>query len=501
MADNLLFRRQFLLGPKEIYVADNWHCYNVLKNQFVITHPDLTVYKAENKNNSISLIGYILDPYHTSYDNEEIVRYLVKASSNIDDLFDHISVMGGRYVIIAHIDNKSIIFNDPVGYRQIYYSIDEEGHIWCASQPGRIGEAIERGEDEEIKNEINKLDLFKNTNEYWLPGELTIYRNIYHLMPNHYLDFNKKKVYRFWPKIKYESVSLNDIIKDSSKLIQGILKSAANRFNIAFSVTAGADTRVLLAASKDIADEMHFYTHTRPDLDENGIDISIPKKILDDIGLEHHIIKFHENMDDNFKHYFYRNTQMPRVLKGMNAHTLYQYFKKINKEMLVCNGEIGGIAKRFYRLPYFLPLNGKVLSILTLMPGSRSIEVSFDRWLKSAKIAQEHGVHILDLLYLEGRIGNWSTMTTSEYDIAFDSLSPFNCRKIIQNVLYAPKKYRKSGAYYIHKALIQHMWPELLEYPINPSVGIKNRIKNKLAYSNLNVLRKFVKLTYKYINY
>lgn len=495
----LHFRRQFILGPKEVYPSDDWACIKIMKNLFLSTHPDLSVHKTEEKNNIILLIGYILDPYHTFWDSDQIVQYLIKSSSNIDDLFENISVMGGRYVLIARINDESIIFNDPVGYRQIYYTIDKEGNTWCASQPARIAEAIEINEDERIKNELNKIELFKDTSEYWLPGELTIYNNVHHLIPNHYLNLDKKRVYRFWPKNNIEPLSLNEVAEDSSKLMQGIMKSAANRFNLALGVTAGADTRVILAASKDIANKIYFFTYTHPGLDENGPDIAIPRQILEANGLDHHIIPYDDNMDDDFKYHFFQNTQIPRVMKGNNANTVYKYFKKTSKEMLVCNGEIGGIAKRFYRLPYFLPLNGTVLSILTKMAGSKHIEESHERWLESAKIAQKHGIHILDLLYLEGRMANWSSMATSEYDIAFDSLSPFNCRRIIQNFLYAPKNYRKSGSYKIHNALINYMWPELSKYPINPQIGIKNKIKKRIFYSNTYMFLKFAKIIAKYI--
>ncbi len=499
MVKDLQYRRQFLLSPKDVQVSKNWKTVEVTNNQFVTIHPDLNFYKAEDKNNTLVLLGYILDPYHTDLGDQEIVNSLLKTSSDINDLFESVAVMGGRYVVIANINGESIIFNDSVGYRQVYYHTDDKGKIWCASQPGRIGDAIGKTENNEISNELNKIDLFKNTSEYWLPGRLTTYKDIFHLLPNHYFDFNKKKVYRFWPRTKYNPISISEIAKDSSNLMQGILESAANRFDIACSLTAGADTRVILAASRNIVEKMHFFTHTHPKLDENGLDILIPKRILGDIGLKHHVVKYDDKMDDSFKVPFYRNTQMPRLFKGINAYTIYKYFTHINNEMLVCNGEIGGIAKRFYRMPYFLPLNGKVLSILTLMQGSKNIEESFEHWLESARIAEEYGIHILDLLYIEGRMASWSAMTTCEYDIAFDSLSPFNCRKIIQNILYAPKKYRKSGAYYIHNSLIQHMWPELQKYPVNPSVGSIDFIRKKLDYSSLNVLRKFVKLTYKYL--
>ena len=87
-------------------------------------------------------------------------------------------------------------------------------------------------------------------------------------------------------------------------------------------------------------------------------------------------------------------------------------------------------------------------------------------------------------MHWEQRVGNWAAMTFNEYDIAFETLCPYNCRKYIELMLSVPFKYRTMPDYILHHEIINNLWPETLKY----SVMTVNREKNKLKYEFINFL-------------
>ena len=67
--------------------------------------------------------------------------------------------------------------------------------------------------------------------------------------------------------------------------------------------------------------------------------------------------------------------------------------------------------------------------------------------------------------YWEHRMGTWHAQVCSESDVALDSASLYNCRKIIEAFLSVPIELQLAGV--IHRDIILRAWPELAEYPIN----------------------------------
>ena len=119
--------------------------------------------------------------------------------------------------------------------------------------------------------------------------------------------------------------------------------------------------------------------------------------------------------------------------------------KPLVKEMIVVQGEAGGLGKLFYRLPFIYKVNEKSLATAVGMRGSRIAEQAIEQWLKSASQAVALGINILDMIYWEMRLGNWSTLAISSYDIVFESFIPFNCRKLMECLISVDEKYRLTG--------------------------------------------------------
>lgn len=496
--ERYLFRRQFILGTHYIKGLERWNKVIIDNKLFLTVHPDLEVLKITFEEKIIVLLGYILDPFNPSLSNLEIINNIAEKVSAADDIFPYIDSMCGRFVFIVKIKDELRIFNDAAGYRQIFYYTDDKNSIWCASQPSIIASEFGLKTSQGIVKDFYQLPVVKSEIARWYPGDMTVYKDIYHLIPNHYLDLNSGNVKRFWPVKSIKPISIEKAVEYSSKILQGAFESASNRFNLALTVTAGYDTRVLIASCNLIKEKIHFLTHTHSNLDENGLDIQIPRELLKRFGLKHHIVHHSSKVNDNFGIIFKRNVTGAKDSAERNAYAFFKYLQHSDTEMVVAQGEGGGIGKSFYQLPAFFQVNGKALATSTGMRGSRIAESAFEKWLESAKKAVDNGINIKDLLYWEMRLGNWSTIAISSYDIVFESFLPFNCRILMQYLISVDKKFRLPPNY-THVYLIDKMWPELLEIPINPPANKKEEIVGKIRSKKFFGKVRSLKLMYGYL--
>jgi len=494
--EKYLFRRQFVLGPNFIKSFPKWNKISINNELFLTAHPDLEVLKITFEENIIVLLGYILDPFNPSFNNIEIINSIVENILVVDDIFHHLDSKCGRFVVIVKMNDELRIFNDAAGYRQIFYYTDDTNNIWCASQPSIIAEEFGLAIDRDIEKDLLQLPLY-NSEGRWYPGDITLYKDIYHLTPNHYLDINSGAVKRYWPVKSIKSMSVEKVSEYSSKIIQGVFESASNRYNLALTVTAGYDTRVLLAACNRVKEKIHYLTHTHNNLNENGADIQIPQKILKRLSLKHHIVHHSNKVNDDFQIIFKKNVTGAKNNHESNAYAFFKHFQNIGMEMVVAQGEGGGLGKSYYHLPSFFDVNEKTLTTLSGMRGSQTAESAFKRWLESANNAVDYGISILDLLYWEMRLGNWSTFAISSYDIVFESFLPFNCKKLIEYLISVDKKYRLFPNY-THIYLIEKMWPELLDFPINPPSTKKEEFKNKIKSKKIFGKLRSIKFMYRY---
>lgn len=492
-----LFRRQFVLGPNYINNFPKWNKIAVSDKLFLSVHPDLEVSNFQFEGTTIILLGYILDPFNPSLNNQEIVNSIAEKISVADDIFQYLDTKCGRFAFIVKINDELRIFNDAAGYRQIFYYTDDTNNIWCASQSSIIAEEFGISIDQDIEYDLFKLSIIKSDGR-WFPGNITLYKDIYHLTPNHYLDLNSKEVKRYWPVKNLEIISTEQAAECSSRILQGAFESAAKRYNLALTVTAGYDTRVLLAACKMFKEKIHYLTHTHGNLDESGPDIQVPRKLLEQFGLRHHVVHHSDKVDEDFQKIFRRNVAGAKDLHEKNAFAFLKYFENIGSEMVVAQGEAGGLGKRFYRLPPFIKVDEKTLATVVGMRGSRTAERAIGEWLASANKGVAYGIHILDLLYWEMRLGNWSTIAVSSYDVVFESFIPFNCRKIMEYLISVDIKNRLSKKS-THLCMIDQMWPALLELPLNPPINKKDEIMTKIRGKAFYRKLRFLKFMYHHL--
>jgi hypothetical protein len=468
--ERLLFRRQFILGPRFLEGFPNWQRVEVRPALRVTAHPDLPVVRASDGDRSVLLIGYILDPFQADATDADILRGLltrVPRGEPPSGFTQATSALGGRWILLVDDGRSPWLFHDPCGYRQVFHTSGGGQGVWCASQPGLLAETLGLRADPDASAFIQGSG--KRNPQYWWPLDTSPYKNVRRLLPNHYLDLETGRPHRFWPDEPLASRRTDDMVAENAPLLRNLILSAASRFDLALSITAGGDTRLVLAASKPIASRLYCFTLQYWDMDATTPDVWIPPKLLAGLGLKHHPIPCPSRMDPEFREIYERNVTTARRSYGSIAQGLYNSYPA---DRVCLKGNAIPLTAPYYRrrLRRLRPdldrekVDAGTLGYLTRREEPFALE-AFDRWLAEVP---ETNIDPLILFWWEDREGSWQAMSQLEWDIAQEVLVPFNCRRFLTNLLSVPGPDRMKPAYVAHRKLAGVLWPEVLREPINP---------------------------------
>jgi hypothetical protein len=465
----LKFRRQFLLGPRDFTPNEHWSCIHLPGELYLSIHNDLPYAMTSDNGRTITMIGRVINPYHPNSEESDILSSIMVNAKDFKSFLDCTNILVGRWLIIYQDDGGTYLFTDPFGFRPIYYMSESNGEKICASQPELIKsfQPLELSDDKELyqflvdHRHINKESL-------WL-GKKTIYKNCLHLMPNHYLDFDKAEQVRFYPSRPLKKKNINEVIDISCEIFQGTMTALSQRYDISLALTSGMDSRLLLAASKHVKDDIEYFVYYQNNFSDEHPDIWVPQKLAQQFDLNFMIRKTSfKELPGWFASILSNNVTCARFLPktGNIFHSLIDGEKKIT-----ISGNGGGVYKTVFNF-----VEGESVTtdgILLRIFGGGSAPPIFavrevEDWKNSLNISSLGNYHILDLLYWEQRLGNWGAHFASEQDIAVEEISPFNCRLLIDTFLSSRRSLRSVNEHKIYSELIRRMWPELLFFPINP---------------------------------
>lgn len=469
--DKHLYRRQFVLGPSFLPSLPSWQQTKLNASFCLSTHPDLEVTQARKGDLSLCLIGYILDPAHPERTNIHILQALLEQPSlTRGAVFEETAALTGRWILIFSDQKGSILFHDAAGLRQVFYATGDAGSLWCASQPSLI--AAELGlQMDEAAEAFLQSPAYRGLTEPWWPGNSSPYARVKHLLPNHCLDMQSHEVRRYWPVAPLPGRSLKEAAEEGAAILRSSLLSGHNRFELALPLTAGWDSRVLLAATKDMAKEVFYYTLQYHKMKLSHEDIQIPNNLLSRFNLQHHILPCPGSMTPAFESMYMSNVSNAHESWGIIAEGLFNHYP----EQKVClKGSVSEIARNFYndngRIIPDEAVDANRLSALCWMGNDPFVLRHFEAWLEGARPAAHNaGIHLLDLFYWEQRVGNWQAASQLEWDLVQEAFTPYNCRNLLTVLLSADASHRLPPHYQLYEQLARELWPETLSEPVNPS--------------------------------
>ena len=500
MYSKLKFRRQFLLTMVPISTFANWNCLEI-EQYYLYTHPDLEVTAMVELEKSIVLVGSIFDPTQPEKENADILKDIHKSIKNPEELFLRIKQYAGSYALLYKDYVNTIILQDALALREVYYCV-KDNRIVCGSQPNLIAEYA--SPEIETRNDPEFLEYYTkhligprwNPRHKWI-GDETYYEAVKHLLPNHFLDINKREARRYWPNESIKRLDLGEAVSRGCSFLQGSVKAIVHRHPVMMAVTAGTDSRTLLAASRGIKDKIYYFVNDEG-LGHNNPDISIPRKIFESINVPFHVHNVTKDVDDEFRQIFLSNTffASERILP-----TIYNvYFKNHSEKVNILGiGEIG--RTRYGKEPENLNSFRMLYKVMGNSEGPYELRQAEQILSELLPVGREYGFNVLTLLYWEHALGNWGVTGNSESDIAIEELNPFDSHLLYEILLSVDERYSRIKKSVLFIEMIRNMWPELLEWPINPPYTTRYKIKAFLYKVGLFEILKELKYQVSYRRY
>lgn len=487
--EDIRFNRQFLLCDREISTWRNWRITSIGEQLFLHTHPNLEISQVQTDERRLTLVGYLFDPKLPHATNDELLNNLI-GNSSFEDVIKATFRLAGKFVLI-YWDRKTFrMLHDPAGLREVFY-LKGQSNTFCASQPTLFNEYQTLAKVNESKAfEFYSSSVFQDRKERI--GETTQYEGLFHLQPNHYLDLKTGEAHRYFPSEPLKRLALEVAVDQAAEILKGILAAAATRYKLMIAVTAGMDSRLMLAASKSIRQEVFYFILETQSLTKDSLDITTPEKLLAKMGIPFHVLSKSDKVEEGVKKQMLKNVELM-----LHRHIDFWYNVFYKKKGYMNITSVSEFARNYYHYEANPnKVTGKELAALNKYNGNDFVGQVYSDWLAaSRKIFQSNGYNTLDMFYWEEKMGNWLANGRSSMGSVIEDFSPFNCRELMMIFLGVDEKYRGRYNSMFHRKVIEKLCPEALQEPINGSR--KYQIINALIKAGIYPLYKKIQLLLK----
>ena len=472
-----LLEGQFCMAQDISKIPNDWEIDN-LGDWFLGSHARLPVYRLLGSDGVYIgwLVGYPIRQGRIIWDR---VITLNSISTDVDKEIDELHYdLTGSFAMFIVAENSTRIILDAAGSLSVVYSKRQK---IVASSPALV--PYENGTED--NTELIELFGIPQKNN-WFPFGLTPRNGVFRLLPNHSLNLSSFAVTRNWPKAGVKIVTDSyDAVVEISSLLEDLLSAIAYDYNPWLSLTAGMDSRVLLACARRMGIGIQCFT---VDFDDplSNLDCKISSEIAKRFGLRHEVISFDDASDQELRLWMYRigcSANAVRAWYGQRA------FAKLGVEQPHVMGVGAEVASGIYwrsTVPKSSKFSAKEIVDRLRLPCSPRIINAASEWLNG--VSGYNTYTILDLLYIEQRIGCWASVVNTyanPYGGKF-TLFGFAGRRLYDLFLSLPPEYRASNR--LPFDLIKLNSPDLMTLPFNRRNTFINRTKTRIKESKLYAL-------------
>jgi hypothetical protein len=349
---------------------------------------------------------------------------------------------------------------DALGSRRIYLDADGTLSVVYDGEAKVAGATAAVLLDREGYRERFRTKLYKTLdvdNAGWFTAGLTAHEGVSRLLCNHYLDLDSWTAKRHWPlapvTISEDPTSACARICERITATTAVLSGAGPT---SVALTAGHDSRLLLACSRHLLADLSFVTVAAPTAD---VDVACATRLARQFGLRHEILPYREATPAEADLWRYRAGHCV----GGNNVKMHPSVRPLEGRYFI--GGLGGeVGRGFLWLNADRATTIDARSLITRLklPQNAEVKQAVDAWL--APISHFDALFILDLAYLELRMSAWG-FCDSYVKPKQREIHPMISRANYVDMLSLPAELRRKGDIYF-KA-IEALWKEISEVPIN----------------------------------
>jgi len=409
------------------HLPDDWQTHHCSSWQ-ILTQESLPVLHHGSSEGKTWLLGYPLSP-HTETPPADLIRG-IKSSDDVPRL---VTNMAGRFLLIW-VDAETLqIYPDAAASLSMVYHrkagiiTSSKGHTFNLPRGKKLADSSERNSQ--------VLEVSKRSGT-WFPAGQTPSEDWQLLLPNHFYSHKngKTKVTRFWPLLPSSQARLPFLaLRALRKQVSAYIASIAKSHPLEIPITAGEDSRMLLACARQNAASIHLSTD-KYNSSGNAQDIETGKAIAADLELPH---TMGDSTDPR------RSTRV--LLPGFAGEALRAYY-----------GEDRGT---------FPTLSTLLKCICAETEEEKQIFTQpLETWL--AGLPDIPAPAAWDLAYIELRLATTMAPRLDDYDEYHPfSIMAFASHSVFKKALEIGDFWKKRGL--VGPILLVMGWPALIFYPNN----------------------------------
>lgn len=449
-------------------------------------------YVVENSDKIFVLIGHAYNPFKMQCDENDILHSLAEKEFASDAFWSDINELTGVFTVIILIGERAFIFGDASCMQTTFYN--EKGNIVCVSSHANLIGDILNAERDEYVNRLSHYRFFKLLGNA-LPGNLTQFKDVKRLMPNHYAEFvgGRVKIYRFYYPQKIVC-DIAEVIDLSAEILHKNLQLITKKWKKpAISMTGGCDSKTTLACANGLYENFLYFSYSSSESEE--VDAQAAHKICKELGLEHKIYNIPDEDDkipliESVRLILERNTGdiIPNNKNDVRKRAYFATKNDFDIEVKSWASEIGRAyfskrfngRKNFGKKPtprkcttlYKFFLNNRKLVRQTDKVFAEYLEKYFDR-------KSENPIEWQEQFFWEFRVASWNGLViTGEHRYSFDITIPYNNRKLLELLLSVPIQYRIDDL--IHREIRKKMNPSIDETGISVTNLKHTKLRSRL---------------------
>ncbi|MEX2220600.1 MAG: hypothetical protein WEG40_02285 [Candidatus Rokuibacteriota bacterium] len=458
--------RQYVLSRSEGQIPRGWARHR--QRGWTLGVSNLPVASVENRFGEVLgwCVGYplvaggsrpstvVLDTAHTN----------VIESESINRFYETVA---GRWVLIVLARKEERLYLDPYGSLGTVYRRTEPT---VASTPTLLGS--EHSWDYGL---INALGMPESG--LWFPGTLTARVGVRRLLPNHALDLIEWHAARHWPRDLHDlavSAHVPDTVNTIAASLKSLVSLVVAHVPTYLTLTGGRDTRMLLACAKAHLPDISFFTLR--DGNTVTVDTHLATKLARRHALDHFFLRVR-----------YATRQEQRDWLSLTGHAVSGDIWRIHKTLegletgrALLPGIGGEVGRAFYWRDGDAP-HARLMPFDLLersgMPSEAALVGDIETWLTG--LAGLTALDVLDLYYLEHRLGGWAAPAHYGNLTSLFELSPFNQRAVFASMLKLPYEYRWNKQ--LSTDICRSEWPALLALPFNEFTGSRRVFQSAVA--------------------
>ncbi len=361
---------------------------------------------------------------------------------------------GGRWVFVYAENGRNLLFLDANGCNSVVFDPVLKR---AASSTGLLLE-----DDEYVKRFDDELyaALGIDQNERWFPSGLTAHHGVHRLLCNHLLDLDNWTTERHWPR---HDIEWSSDVEGTALRIAGIVRDTVETVSAqsrtAVSLTAGNETRFILASLREIADELQFVTVGAPGA---RLDVHHAQSLASRFELHHQVLPYREASAEEVLHWQYQASHSV----GGNNMISHPSIRPVSSYGHLVGGLGGETGRGFFWRPgddEGTKLDAQSLTVRFGMPVHPRVVEATDQWLDST--SGFNTLVQLDLAYVELRMSAWAFPQSYAQNAIVPQLYPMICRESFELMLQLAPDAKRNNRFIVDG--ISTLWPELLDLPIN----------------------------------